>query len=189
MTKRFKKISEETLGKNSFWEYKHDVFELPDSSKGDYYYGESAGGAMVVPILDDGRLVLVMQQRYLRDKLSVEFPCGGLNQDESPQEGVAREMLEETGFESSNFIKSGSFDALNGMFKNTTHVFIADELIKKTEQALDPAELMEVIYRRVDEFEDMIRRGEIWDGATLAAWALSRERVLRKIYEQQQQQN
>ena len=187
MTKRFKKISEETVGTNKFWEYKHDVFELPDGAQRDYYYGESAGGAMVVPILDDGRLVLIMQQRYLRDKQSVEFPCGGLNQDESPQEGAARELLEETGFVSSNFIKSGAFDALNGMFKNTVHIFIADELVKETEQRLDDAEMMEVMYRRVDEFEDMIRRGEIWDGTTLAAWALSREQVIKKIYERQQQ--
>lgn len=189
MPKHFKKISEETLAKNPFWEYKHDVFELSNGTKCDYYYGEKKGGAMVVPILDDGRLVLVMQQRYLRDKPSVEFPCGGLDGNESPQEGAMRELLEETGFQSTNFVKSGAFDGLSGLFKDTTHVFIADELIKQSEPKLDAAEDMEVLYRRVEEVEEMIRRGEIWDGPTLATWALTREQVLKKIYERQQQQS
>ena len=42
-----------------------------------------------------------------------------------------------------------------------------------------PEESIEVIERRVDEFEDMIRQGQIWDGKTLAAWALAREQVLK----------
>jgi len=185
MSKRLKKVSEEVVSKNPFWDYKHDVYELSGGTIGDYYYGENNNSAMVVPILDDGRLVLVMQQRYLRDKPSVEFPCGGLDKDESPQEGAARELLEETGFQSSNFVKSGTFDGLNGLFKDTTHAFIADELIKQSEPKLDVTEDVEVLYRRVEELEEMIRRGEIWDGQTLAVWALSREQVLKKIYERQ----
>jgi ADP-ribose pyrophosphatase len=185
MSKRLKKVSEETLAQNPYWDYKHDVYELPDGTHGDYYYGEENGSAMIVPILDDGRLVLVVQQRYLRDKPSVEFPCGGLNKDETPQEGAARELQEETGFQSTNFIKSGAFDALNGLFKDTTHVFVADELVKQSEPSPDATENFEILYRRVEEFEEMIRRGEIWDGQTLAVWALSREQALKKIYERQ----
>ncbi len=185
MPKRLKKLSEETLASNPYWDYKHDVYELPNGASGDFYYGENNGSAMIVPILDDGRLVLVMQQRYLREKPSVEFPCGGLEKGESPQEGAARELLEETGFQSSNFVKSGAFDALNGIFKDTTHAFVADELTQQSAQKQDATEDLEVIYRRVEELEEMIRRGEIWDGQTLAVWALSREQVLKKIYERQ----
>ena len=185
MNKHFKKISEEVLGKNPFWEYKHDVFEISENKIGDYFYGENKGGSMVVPVLDDGRLLLVLQNRYLREKVSLEFPCGGLDNSESAQECAARELLEETGYQSTNFIKSGTFDSLVGHFKNTTHVFVADELSKQAEQRLDDAEIVELVVRRVDEFEDMIRRGEVWDGATLAAWALSREHVIKKVYERQ----
>ena len=42
-------------------------------------------------------------------------------------------------------------------------------------------EEIEVMYRRVDEFEEMIKRGEIWDGKTLSAWAMAREHVLNLI--------
>lgn len=180
MSKHLKKISEEIIDTNPWWKYKHDEYELPNGGSGNYYYGESTNCSMVIPVLDDGRLILVSQQRYLRDRVSVEFPCGGLELDESPQAGAEREMIEETGYNSTSFIKVGAFDGLNGLFKDTAHVFIADELSKVSEPKFDSTEEIEIIYRRPDEFEDMIKRGEIWDGQTLAAWAMARDRVMQK---------
>jgi len=175
-----KKVSSEILGANPWWKYVHDKYSLPSGKEGDYYYGETAGlgCSMVIPILDDGRLLLTVQFRYLRDKRSVEFPCGGLSgPEETPSAAAVRELLEETGYKSSDIIKIGEFDGLNGLFKDTTHVFIARELERVGEQNLDESEDIELIYRRPDEFEDIIKRGEIWDGQTLAAWAIVRDNL------------
>lgn len=185
MSKHFKKISEEVIHKNPRWEYKRDLFEYPNGESDEYYYIQRPGVSMVIPILDDGRLVLVSQYRYLREKISIEFPCGGLNEGESPQSGAERECCEETGYKSSNFIKIGTFDVSPASIKSTLHVFFADELELASGSNPDQSEVasgMQIIYRRPDEFEDMISRGEIWNGPTLAAWALARDRVMQKLH-------
>ena len=175
-----KKVSEEISATNPYWTYKHDVYELPGGKVKDYYYGENHGSVMIVPLLDDGRVVLVNQRRYLRGKVSTEFPCGGLEKNEAAPNGAERELLEETGYRSSNFVKLGSYDGLIGLFKDTTHVFVADELNLVGAPTPDETEDLEIIYRRIDELETMIKRGEIWSGQTLAAWALARDYVLGK---------
>ncbi|KKQ40041.1 MAG: hypothetical protein US58_C0024G0012 [Candidatus Magasanikbacteria bacterium GW2011_GWA2_37_8] len=179
MPKHLKKISEETIHSNPWWVYKHDTYEIDENKTGDYYYGENNGSVLVVPILDDGRLILVVQHRYLRDKPSIEFVCGGIDVNEEPLKAAAREMREEIGYTSSEFMKIGHFDSLNGLFKDTSHIFIANELTQAGAPEPDETENLEIIYRRVDEFENMIRSGEIWDGQTLAVWALAREYVYK----------
>lgn len=175
------KISEEIIHSNPWWDYKHDKYLLPNGKQGDYYYGETPGSgcAMVIPVSDDGKILLIVQHRYLRNKRSVEFPCGGLNKGETPAEAAAREFLEETGYETTDLIKIGEFEGLNGLFKDTTHIFVARELNKVDESHLDETESVEILFRRPDEFEDMIRRGEIWDGQTLASWAIVRDKLLK----------
>ncbi len=175
MPRYIKKKSEEVLSENPWWKYKHDKYTFPDGSEGDYYYGENNGSAMVIPILDDGRLVLVSLHRYLSDKPSIEFPCGGIEKDEVPQAAAFRELREETGWQSDGLSKVGSFIALNGLFKDETHLFVANNLEQISGPSSEPGEVTEVMYRRPDELEDMIKRGEIWDGQTLAAWSLARE--------------
>ncbi|MFA7653751.1 MAG: NUDIX hydrolase [Candidatus Magasanikbacteria bacterium] len=173
----FKTLSSEVIHQNPWSVYKHDTYELTDGSAGDYYYLETPGNAMVVPVLDDGRLLLVVQHRYLYSKQSVEFPCGGMKIEESPQITAERELLEETGYRSHNLIKAGVFQDSNGLLKDGSHLFIGNELEKISDPLNNSHENVEVIIRRPDEFEAMIKSGEIWDGQTLAAWAMVREYV------------
>ncbi len=173
-----KKVSSELIDKNPWWEYKRDQILLPNGANSDYYYGETHGNVIVVPILDDGRLVLVRQYRYLGEKYSVEFPGGGMNKDESPTDAANREFLEETGYKTDNLIKIGAFEPCVGLIKDQSHIFIANELTEVQQPKSEGAENTEVILRRVDEFENMIKQGEIWDGQVLAAWALARDLLL-----------
>ncbi len=182
----FKTLSTEVIHKNPWFEYKHDKCLLPNGQEADYYYPETFGSgcSMVVPLLDDGRLLLTAQYRYLRDRQSVEFPCGGIQPPESPSETAQRELLEETGWRADDLIKVGSFEGLNGLVKDTAHVFVARGLEQVRSPQADPSETIEIMFRRIDEFEDMIKRGEIWDGQTLASWAMTRDylyKILGKV--------
>ncbi len=178
----FKKLSTETIHQSHWRTYKHDVFEMADGSKGDYYYLETLGNAIVAPVLDDGRLVLVVQHRYLADRSSIEFPCGGIEEGESPTVTAERELIEETGYKTHNLIKAGIFEGMNASLKNTSHLFIANELEKVGEPRNNLHENVEVLIRRPDEFAEMVKRGEIWDGRTLAAWALVKEYIAKVIH-------
>ena len=179
MSKRFKKISEEVLGENPWSEYKHDKFEMGGEKTGDYYYLSATGCSMVIPVLPDGRIVMIVQYRYLCDKLGTEFPCGGREKDDSFSDTAKKELKEETGYSAEDFIKVGTYYSNSSLLDDETHVFIA-EVQEQEEQKLDETEQIEVIYRRPDEIDTMVKRGEIWDGQTLASWAMVRYRFDNK---------
>jgi ADP-ribose pyrophosphatase len=172
MNKHPKKISEEIIDENPYWKHKKDIFEKPNGEQGEYHYGETPGAVMLVPIMEDGKIMLIRQYRYLTGRYSVEFPCGGMKSGEKPQEAAARELKEETGGIIDDSISVGSFEPSNGWIKDLTHIYIVhvSELI---DQQLDEAEDIEVLYRRPDEISTMIRQNEISCGQTLAAWAMA----------------
>ncbi len=174
-----KKISSEVVHKNPWWEYKRDRMFRLDGTEGEYYYVETHGNVITIPVLDDGRLVLVRQYRYLHEKNSIEFPGGGISKDESSTDAAKRELLEESGYQTESLIKIGVFEPCVGVAKDLSHIFIANELTLIQEPKSDAFESTEVILRRVDEFENMIKQGEIWDGQVLAAWALARNLLMK----------
>lgn len=132
---------------------------------------------MVIPVLDDGRLILVRQFRYLVDKHSIEFACGSMSANEISFETARRELLEETGFKAGELMKIGEFEPANGYCKDKTCVYVGVELEQLTDPQHFNNEVLEVLFRRIDEFEQMIKGGEIWDGQTLAAWAMARDYI------------
>lgn len=179
MNKHPKKIKEEILAVNPWWQYKREEFELENGTTGEYFYGETNGNVLIVPILPDGRLILINQFRYLFDKYSLEFPCGGIKEGDTPVITAEKELLEETGWQGDEFIKIGEFQPLNGLMKDKTHVFLC-YVGEQKKQILENTEEIEVFYRRPDEIDEMIRKNEIWDGQTMAAWALSHHEFLHK---------
>jgi len=172
MPKHLKKLSEEVVHENPWWTYKHDTYTKPNDEPGDYYYVEKSDAVVIIPILDENRIGLVVQYRYLSERLSTEFPAGAANSD-SLLEGAQRELLEETGFSAEKWVNIGSFYPTNGIVKQKAHVFLA-YVHAQTDQQLDDTEEIDVVTRRPDEIEQMIQRNEITDGFTLSAWSLVR---------------
>jgi len=177
--RKAKKTDEEIIHSNPWWIYKHDKFEKEDGTFGDYFYAQTKNSAMIIPVLDDGRVILIRQYRYLQDKEGIEFPCGQLREGEAPSEGAKRELLEETGYKVDDLIKVGNFDGFKGFVKDETHLYLGADLKHIDEPHPEESEDIEVIYRRVDELEQMVIDGKIWDGQTLAAWALVRDHLFK----------
>jgi ADP-ribose pyrophosphatase len=172
MRKIYKKLSEEVVFQDRRVTLKCDRFLLREGEERTYCYVDGRGGSMVVPILDDGRFVLVKQYRYLRERYGIEFPGGLSDENEAPQSTAIRELLEETGFASDEFINIGCISDSKSFIKPQIHIFVAKDVEKTAEQRLDETEDVEILYRREDEIKEMIARGEIWDSHTLAAWSL-----------------
>ncbi len=175
MLKKWKKLSEEVVHQNPWWIYKHDTFEKTDGSVGDYYYGACNGNSIVIPILPDGKTVLVRNYRYVCNEESIEFPCGGVEKGSTPEETAKRELLEETGYIVDTLTFVGRFQGLNGVFENQTRVFVAFiSDIAPQAQHLESTEQLEVSSHTFEEVQTLIDEGKIWDGNTLSAWALAR---------------
>ncbi len=134
---------------------------------------------MIVPVLADGRIVMVNNYRYLFDKYSLEFPGGGIGAEQATVPAAARELAEEAGYQAEELINVGKFCPCNGLTNEICHVFLAKGL-RKIESKPDVYEELEMAVRRLDEIDDLVRRNEIWDGETLAAWILVRPHLLRE---------
>lgn len=179
MSKKIEKISEEVIHQNNHWIYKKDIIKC-DGKEQEYFYGKFADGVIVIPVLDNGQICLIRQYRYLRERHSIEFPMGGIDPNETPSQAAVRELKEETGLESSNFSKIAEFEPYIGSAKDTSHLFLANEISNVGATNLGDLEDIEVIFRRPDEIDRMIQGGEIWHGQTLAAWVLARNLIIKK---------
>jgi 8-oxo-dGTP pyrophosphatase MutT (NUDIX family) len=176
--KSWKTLSTEVINKNPWTEFLHDRFETPDGKQGDYYYIKTPiGSVIIVPILNDGRLVLHREYRYLFDRESLEFPSGGIKIDQTDKEAAVAELREETGYTAENIEKISEIAPGNGLFLEYTHVFLADGLAPG-ETDPDEFESFEAALMTVEEVDEAIQSGEIWDGFSISAWCLVRQRVI-----------
>ena len=174
--KPWKKLTEETLFKNNWWTYKRDMFELPNGKIGEYNYVHIGGSAMVVPIMKDGRVLLVNQYRYLNARESLEFPCGSVKEGMSHEETAWHELAEETGYSSSRWFQAGEFNPYNGVTNEICKVYIARDL-QHVGGTPDETEEFELVPLTAGEIGEKIRSGEIWDGMTIAAWTIVKAKV------------
>ena len=173
--KHWKKLSTKIKHKNNWWNYQIDRYIFPTGKEGEYHYVHTAGSAFIIPILDDGKILLVKQYRYLNDSISLEFPGGGIKEGQKPEDIARKELIEETGFKG-DLEKVGKFNPYNGITDEICHVFIARNLKQSTEETKDESEEFEIVNLSVEEMEEQIRTNEIYDGMTMASWTLAKDR-------------
>ena len=141
----------EVNGKESKWDYVHHN-----------------GGAAVVPVTKEGKILMVRQYRNALDRYTLEIPAGALDsRSESGIACVARELEEETGYRSESIewlVTSHSWAAFTN---EKVEVYVATNLIP-SKQKLDEEESIEVEEYTLDELKEKIFRGEITDSKTVA---------------------
>lgn len=166
-----RRTSSRVLEKNPYWEYWLDTYRLRDGREQTYYYVHTRGSVMVVPIAEDGRVVMVRQYRYLWQRESIEFPGGGIPEGIEPIVQARCELQEEAGIAADSIEYLGDFNPMNGVTDERCHVFLARNL-RPAVKAEDPVEETAVLLMTAEELTARIADGTIWDGMTLAAWAL-----------------
>jgi len=178
MQELWKKVKTEIVHQNPFWIYKHSTYEIPKSKDlGEYYYVETTGSVIIVPIFNDGRIGMIKNYRCLVGKQSIEFAGGAVGVGQSFDQAARTELQEEAGLAATELINIAEFYPWSGVSTEICRVFLARGL-SKVEADKNPLEVIEFFPRRFDEIEDMIRRNEIWDGQTLAVWALIRRYLI-----------
>jgi ADP-ribose pyrophosphatase len=125
------------------------------------------GAAVVLPLLDDGRVVLIRNHRFSVGRELWELPAGTIDAGEPPAETAARELEEETGYRAARVEPLLGFYSSPGICDERMHGFLATGLTRAV-QRLEETERIEVESRTADELRDMIRRGDIEDGKTIA---------------------
>jgi len=126
------------------------------------------GGVVVIPVLDDGRLLLVRQFRYPLQKFILEFPAGKLDTNQPPLETIMRELEEESGHLAASMEYQFSFYTTPGISDEIIHFYLATKLTPVS-QHLEEGEHITVETYTVEQCLEMIGTGEIADGKTILA--------------------
>jgi ADP-ribose pyrophosphatase len=124
------------------------------------------GGVTAVPVLDDGRLLLIRQFRYPIGRYILELPAGKLDSGQTPKETIARELEEETGYRARLLNHECTFYTTPGISNEAIHFFTARDLTKCS-QKLEEGEHITVEAHSLDECLRKIESGEICDGKTI----------------------
>jgi ADP-ribose pyrophosphatase len=146
-----------------------DEVEYPSGNRGIREIAQHAGGAVVVPLLDDGSVLLVNQFRYPVKKNLFELPAGKLDVGEDPKVCAGRELEEETGYTAGTLTKLISIYTTPGFCNEQLHLFVATGLKKLPGgQRLEEGEMdLTVKAFPIDEALEMIENQIIVDGKTI----------------------
>ncbi|MBR6328123.1 MAG: NUDIX hydrolase [Lachnospiraceae bacterium] len=155
--------------KNHIFDLYEDTLELPDGRlvKHDFLFHK--GASAVVPVMEDGRLILVRQYRNAIDRFTLEIPAGGRNSlDEDFEVAAKRELEEETGYRSEDLEHLITLKTAVAFCNENIEVYIARNL-EKTKQHLDDDEFIDIHIYTLEEILAKIRNFEIQDAKTIAA--------------------
>ncbi|MBS4028850.1 MAG: NUDIX hydrolase [Ignavibacteriales bacterium] len=178
MLQPWKKLRQSFEVKNKWWTYRKDDVLLPNGTEGEYNYVHTNGSSLLIPVLDDGTILLVNQFRYLMSRESLEFPCGSVKDNSSYEETAKHELEEETQCTASEMICVGEFNPYNGVTDELCKIFIAKQL-SPVNVPHDESEEFELVKLFPAEIDEKIFRGEIWDGMTIAAWTIAKQFFLK----------
>ena len=126
------------------------------------------GAVAVLPVLNDGRVVLIRQYRVAVDDYLLEIPAGTLEPNEEPLHSAQRELKEETGYTAGKIVPMIDIWSSPGILCEKLHLFMATELTPGA-SALEDGEDIELLLATWDEIRDMIAHDEIRDAKTLVA--------------------
>ncbi|MBP2642152.1 MAG: hydrolase [Firmicutes bacterium] len=130
------------------------------------------GAVAVVPVLEDGSVLMVRQYRYPIGKMLLEIPAGKLEPGEDPEECAGRELEEETGYIAGRLKKLGSIYTAPGFSNEILHIYLAEEL-KSSKQKLDEDEFLTVEKYTLAEVKTMLTDNTIEDAKSIAGLLLA----------------
>jgi len=157
---------------------RRDRVRLPNGATATREYVVHPGAVLIVPILDDGRLVLERQFRYPVGRVMLEFPAGKIDPHEAPLATAQRELREEAGYVAGTWQHLGTVHPEIGYSSEVIEMYLATGLSHVGAQ-LDDGEFLEVVLMTEEELLAAFDDGGVTDGKTVAAlfaWQRHRQR-------------
>ena len=146
-----------------------DRVRLPNGGESEREWIDHPGAAAVVPLLDDGRVILVRQFRYPVGAEFIEVPAGKLDYvGERPEDVAYRELEEETGWRAGGLTSLGAYHMAIGYCNEVIHCYLAHDRVEVGSK-LNEDEFLEVMYVPFDEALDMVADGRITDVKTVVS--------------------
>ncbi len=163
----FKLLKSNILYKGKVFDLKVDEIEYNSGNNSIREVAVHPGGAVIVPVTNDGKIVMVTQFRYPFQKELLELPAGKLDKGEDPYVCAVRELEEETGYRSGNVTKLGEIYTAPGYCTEVLHIYAAQNLVEGNHNREEGEEGMQMHLFGLDEIEEKIIAGEIVDAKTI----------------------
>jgi len=159
---KWKTLSSEYLSRHRYFTARKDKCETPEGNIVDeYFVVELPTTCCAVAITEQGEVLMVRQYRHPVEEAILEIPGGFVDENETPEQAVKRELKEETGYEFSAIKKVGKIAANPGVLNNFTFLFLAQGGVKTGEQTLDTNELIEIEKISLQELKTLFLENRI----------------------------
>ena len=171
MSDRFERMDRKLVYEGHIIDFYEDTVKVPNGNIVKWDFIKHKGAAAVVPVLPDGRILMVKQYRNALDRETLEIPAGGRNSIDEPYiECSHRELEEETGYkcELADMEFLISIRTTVAFCDERIDVFVAKNL-QKSSQNLDEDEFINVYPYTTKELSDMIYEGKIQDSKTISS--------------------
>ena len=170
MENQIKRVNRTLKYQGVIVDFYSDTMQMPDGRLAEWdLIHHRKGAAAVVPVLPDGKILMVRQFRNALDRMTIEIPAGA--RDSTEEETIrcaARELEEETGYRSEHLDYLMSLRTTVAYCDEFIDVYVARDLVH-THQHLDPDEFVELEAFDLDQLCEMIYAGTIQDAKTVAA--------------------
>ncbi|MHC4548674.1 MAG: NUDIX hydrolase [Planctomycetota bacterium] len=173
MKELWQRLGGELIHDAGIFKVRRDRYEYRGRPVHPFYVLESAPWVNVVPVTDEGEVVLVRQYRHGVQELSLEIPGGVVDAaDADPAAAAARELVEETGYLADRWELLGSVTNNPAILDNRTHCYLATGLHRVAEPAPDEHEDLVVERRPAARLPGLIESGEIHHSLSVCALCL-----------------
>ena len=157
----------DVLYKGKVFDLKIDEIEYESGNKGIREIAVHPGGAVIIPVTDIGKVILVTQFRYPFQKELMEFPAGKLDAVEDPLKCAERELEEETGYKAGKIHKLGEIYTAPGYCTEILYLYAAKNLTAGNHNREEGELEMKIYELSISEVEKKIAAGEIVDAKTI----------------------
>ncbi len=163
-----KVLSRETVFAGRVLDVAVEKHQMPDGRQSDFEIIRHPGGAAILPVLPDGRILLIRQFRPTIGEMVFEIPAGRLEVGESARGCAGRELMEEVGYSAGQILPLGGFWSTVGFCDEYIHLFLGLELTL-VEQNLEADEIIDLYPVSLAEALTKVKNGEILDSKTQLA--------------------
>ena len=149
-----------------FFSLQEYLIKFPNGEEKKRIILEHPGAAAAVALLPDEKILMVRQYRKAADKITMEIPAGKLDDGETPEDCIRRELMEETGYRTEKLTHLRSYYPSFGISSEIIHVYLAEDLHPVKLSGGDEIALEPVIIP-LEEVKKLIESGDIMDSKTI----------------------